>query len=552
MNRNFAVAMCFLLSLLGCGDGGQNQGEAEANTAFDVAQLAAVEAAFKATEEIRLALSLDEQEPIQAAAKRVASSLKRVELTELPAPVQASITSAVASANNLAQVVGLKPARTHYATLSEALFGLAQFDLRLQRGWHVFRCPMAEGFQKWFQPYAQIENPYMGQYMLACGSSDKWGTDVIKEPAAAHADAADEVAYYTCSMHPSVRQQTAGACPICNMDLTPVTKEDQRTGEILVDAVRRQRIGVRTEVAQIRGMTRSIRVVGEVAWDESRLHDVTARVDGWVEDVRVARTGDPVERGATLLRFYSPDLLATQRDLLAAPPDSRIAATARERLSLWGMSTRSIDQLVRDQKVQKRVAIHSPISGVVVEKHVNEGAHIVPGALLYRVADIRHLWVEAQVFEQDLPHILVGQAVHIDLPHAPAHQRTGVVAYIYPALESGVRTAKVRVELDNADGMLRPGMLADLRFEVALGEHLSVPAESIIYTGSRRLVFVDMGEGRLRPAEVKIGARAGDWVIVRHGLSEGDVVVRSGAFLLAAESRIRSATTYWETDHAAH
>jgi Cu(I)/Ag(I) efflux system membrane fusion protein len=493
---------------------------------------------------------LDELDPIQAAAAQVASGLGRVELAALPPRVQGLIIGAVGSANELARSVALKPARLHYGALSEALLALAQFDPRLQRGWHVFRCPMAEGFQKWFQPYAQIENPYMGQYMLACGSVDEWAD--VKEAEAAPEHSPDEVAYYTCPMHPSVRQHTAGACPICNMDLTPVTKEDQRTGEILVDAVRRQRIGVRTEVAQTRTLSRSIRVVGEVAWDESRVHDVTARVDGWVEDVRVSRTGDPVARGATLLHFYSPDLLATQRDLLAAPTGSRFAETARERLSLWGMSRHAIDRLVRSQEAQKRVAIRSPISGVVVEKHVNEGAHIVPGALLYRVADTRHLWVEAQVFEQDLPHIAVGQPVQIALPHAPARQRTGVVAYIYPTLESGVRTAKVRVELDNTDGVLRPGMLADLRFDVALGAHLAVPIEAVIYTGTRRLVFVDQGEGRLRPEEIQIGARAGDWVIVRKGLSEGDVVVRSGAFLLAAESRIRSATTYWEADHGAH
>jgi Cu(I)/Ag(I) efflux system membrane fusion protein len=176
---------------------------------------------------------------------------------------------------------------------------------------------------------------------------------------------------------------------------------------------------------------------------------------------------------------------------------------------------------------------------------------VAAGALLYRIVDPSQVWVEADVFEQDLPHVVRGQVVQVTLPHASTQQRTGEVAYVYPTLVQGTRTGRVRVELDNADGALRPGMLANVTFEVVLGEHLAVPTEAVLYTGPRRLVFVDKGEGRLRPVEVQIGARAGDWVIVEEGLSEGDVVVTSGAFLLAAESRLRSATDYWEASDAA-
>jgi Cu(I)/Ag(I) efflux system membrane fusion protein len=291
--------------------------------------------------------------------------------------------------------------------------------------------------------------------------------------------------------------------------------------------------------------------VGEVAWDEGRIFDVTARVDGWVEDLRVTRTGDPVERGATLLRFYSSDLLATQRELLAAASGSRLAATARERLSLWGMSSWEIDDMLRRGEPRQRVSIQSPITGVVVDKRVNAGAHVRSGALLYQIADPGHVWVEADVFEQDLPHVAAGQAVQVVFPHAPAQGRSGEVAYVYPALAPGARTGQIRIEFNNADGALRPGMLANVTFEVALGEHLAVPSAAVIYTGPRRIVFVDKGEGRLRPVEVQVGARAGDWIIIESGLSEGDVVVTSGVFLLAAESRIRSATDYWEANDEA-
>jgi Cu(I)/Ag(I) efflux system membrane fusion protein len=407
---------------------------------------------------------------------------------------------------------------------------------------------MAEGFPKWFQEPEQIENPYMGQAMPTCGSASDWASETATTQGL---PSADEVAHYTCPMHPSVRQQIAGTCPICNMDLTPVTHGDLRTGDVLVDSVRRQRIGVRTQTATRRSLTRSIRAVGEVTWDESRIHDVTARVDGWVEDLVVTRTGDPVKRGTTLLGFYSPDLLATQQELLAVPSGSRLAATARERLHLWGMSSQGIEDMLDRGEPRRRVRIRSPIAGVVIDKRVNEGAHVRAGALLYRIVDPSRVWVEADVFEQDLPHVTAGQAVQVVLPHAPTQGRRGEVAYVYPTLEPGARTGRVRIDLDNADGALRPGMLANLIFEVALGEHLAVPADAVIYTGPRRLVFVDKGEGRLRPVEVQVGARAGDWIIVENGLSEGEVVVTSGVFLLAAESRIRSATNYWEANDEA-
>ena len=329
------------------------------------------------------------------------------------------------------------------------------------------------------------------------------------------------------------------------MDLTAVTHEALRTGDVLVDSVRRQRIGVRTAVVTRRSLVRPIRAVGEVTWNESRVYDVTARVDGWVEDLRVTRVGDRVARNATLLRFYSPDLLATQRELLAAPKGSRLAQAARERLRLWGMSRGAIRDMLGRQQPRQRIAIRSPITGVVVEKRVNEGAHVSTGSLLYRMADPSTLWVLANVFENDLAHITLGQRVKITLPGAGGQLLTGEVAYIYPTVSSETRTARVRVELDNPEGRLRSGMFANLSFEVNLGEHLVVPTDAVIYTGPRRLVFVDRGEGRLRPVEVQMGARTPDWVSITDGLTEGDVVVSSGVFLLAAESRIRSATDSW-------
>ena len=515
---------------------------------FSEEHLTALRGGFAATEEIRIALFQDRVDVIPAVVTRVQAGLAVLDGVTLPEPVRATLRAAAASAKNLESADSAVSARRPYAALSRALFGLAEADPRLQEGWHAFSCPMAEDFPKWFQGHQEIENPYMGQQMLACGSASDWASQM--EPTAPQ-PGADEVAHYTCPMHPSVRQQTPGTCPICNMDLTPVTHEDLRTGDVLVDSVRRQRIGVRTTAVARRTLVRPIRAVGEVAWDESRVHDVTARVDGWVEDLRVTRAGDPVERNATLLRFYSPDLLATQRELLAAPPGGRLATAARERLRLWGMSSWAIRDMQRRQEPRQRSGIQSPITGVVIDKRVNEGAHVSAGALLYRIADRSRVWVLADVFEQDLPHVTVGQRVVVNVSGATGEPIGGVVDYIYPTVSAQTRTARVRVQLDNPEGRLRPGMIANLSFDVDLGEHLAVPTDAVVYTGRRRLVFVDRGEGRLRPVEVTVGARTTDWISVESGLTEGDVVVSSGVFLLAAESRIRSATDYWEANDEA-
>lgn len=529
-------------------EAGESAPERVVSHRFSAEHLTALRGGFAATEEIRIALSQDRVDVIPAAVTRVQAGLAVLDGVTLPEPVRATLRAAAASARNLESVDSAVSARRPYAALSRALFGLAEADPRLQEGWHAFSCPMAEDFPKWFQGHQEIENPYMGQQMLACGSASDWATQV--EPTAPQ-PGADEVAHYTCPMHPSVRQQTPGTCPICNMDLTPVTHDDLRTGDVLVDSVRRQRIGVRTTAVARRTLVRPIRAVGEVAWDESRVHDVTARVDGWVEDLRVTRAGDPVERNATLLRFYSPDLLATQRELLAAPPGGRLATAARERLRLWGMSSWAIRDMQRRQEPRQRIGIQSPITGVVIDKRVNEGAHVSAGALLYRIADRSRVWVLADVFEQDLPHVTVGQRVVVNVSGATGEPIGGVVDYIYPTVSAQTRTARIRVQLDNPEGRLRPGMIANLSFDVDLGEHLAVPTDAVVYTGRRRLVFVDRGEGRLRPVEVTVGARTTDWISVESGLTEGDIVVSSGAFLLAAESRIRSATDYWEANDEA-
>ncbi|MGB5694149.1 MAG: efflux RND transporter periplasmic adaptor subunit [Polyangiales bacterium] len=375
-----------------------------------------------------------------------------------------------------------------------------------------------------------------------------------------HAHGGD-VAYYTCAMHPSVHQSAPGKCPICGMNLTPVKNEDLETGTIVVDEVRRQQIGVTTEPVERRNLTRHIRAVGQVKVDETLLTDVNLRMSGWVHQLYVDETGQRVKKGQTLLTLYSPEVYAAEREHLTAVKRTRedgsgalseLARASEQRLRLLGMTAPQIRRLEGRGEAWEYVPVLSPASGYVIDKDVVEGGRIEGGTRVYRIADLSRVWIDADVYESDLPQVEVGQRVTVTLPYAPGISFEGRVDYVYPTLAEATRTGRVRIVLKNPDLALKPEMYADVEMEVDLGERLAMPDSALIYTGPRRLVFVDLGEGRLRPQEVEVGVHADGYVEVTHGLEPGDVVVTSGNFLIAAESRIRSATKYWGGGHGAH
>jgi membrane fusion protein, copper/silver efflux system len=362
----------------------------------------------------------------------------------------------------------------------------------------------------------------------------------------------ETVNHYTCPMHPSVQEKDPGICPICKMDLTAVTVHQMNTGEVVVKEAHRERIGVRTQVLKRRTLHRSFRALGEVRWDEARIKDVTARVEGWVERLNASRTGDRIGHGAVLLNLYSPALYSTQQELLNAPEGSRMAKKSRERLRLWGLSKPTIEGILSRQKALQKVPIHAPSAGVLLEKAVNEGAHVKAGDLLFRLADPSVVWVEAEVFEQDLVDLAEGQQVQVSRTHGGLPPIDGRIDRIYPTLDSTSRTGRIRITVPNTDGSLRPGMLAKVEMKIDLGEALAVSPDAVVHTGPRKVVYVDQGQGRLAPVEVTVGASTPEWTVIESGLKEGDTIVSSGVFLIAAESRIRSAPNDQEVSHAGH
>lgn len=493
---------------------------------------------LSAYEQLRAALAADNlgglAAPASAAAVAFAQAAGESEGVEAE-----HLGAASAAAQALSTATGLDQARVAFGTLSEPVVALVSAEPALQQGLHRFTCPMAPGYGDWLQPGPEFSNPYMGTAMPGCGTAAAW------EAGGDHADHSagdDEIAYWTCAMHPSVKEAAPGTCPICSMDLTPVTRAELESGSVIVDAVRRQRFGVRTAPVEVRPLVVELDAVGSVTWDEGLLTDVTLRTEVWVERLHVSEPGSVVRRGQALATLYSPTIYAAQRELLATLGTERQPA-ARDKLRLLGLSSGQIEAVLESGEARDTFSLLAPRGGVVVDKDVVEGAHLRPGSRLFRIAGLERVWVEAELYEDDLDQVAPGSPV--SLRRAGASAVEGAVARVVPWVERDTRRATVRVFVDNPDGAWRPGQYVDLSLSVELGEAPAVPAEAVIHTGRRRIVFVDEGEDRLVPRDIEVGRRAGAWFEVASGLVGSERVVSSGTFLVAAESRIRAAETYW-------
>lgn len=327
-------------------------------------------------------------------------------------------------------------------------------------------------------------------------------------------------------------------------------RKKTHSGSILVDARRRQLIGVRFGVVERKHLTQTIRAAGQVTYDETRLTDITLKFDGWIGELDADYVGVPVNKGQTLFSVYSPALVSAQDEYLESlrrhksGTDSLLAA-ARRRLDLWDIRPAQIRALEKRGHAAEYVPIQSPVSGTVVEKNIVAGTAVKAGMKLLRIADLSRVWVEGQVYEYELSHVQVGMAATVVLPEMPDRTFPTRVSYVYPYLQSDTRTARVRVELPNPDGLLRPDMYAHVHLKVDLGERLVVPEEAVLYAGESRVVFLDMGKGYLQPRKIKTGLRNGDDIEVLEGLAAGDRVVTSGNFLIAAESKLKAGIEQW-------
>ncbi len=364
---------------------------------------------------------------------------------------------------------------------------------------------------------------------------------------------------YTCGMHPQVIQDHPGNCPICGMKLTPVLRSAGgaapagavESSAIAVDAVTVQKMGIRTAVVKRGPLRRTIRTVGVIDYDESSLADVTTKFKGWIEKLYVNATGALVMRGDPMFEIYSPELYSAQAEyLLAASPSNQAAAwsdslkaAAATKLEFFDISDEQVAELQRTRQAHKTLRIAAPQDGFVVEKMVVEGQMVDAGMKIYRLADLGLVWVQAQIYEQDLAYLKLGQEATMKLDYLPDREFRGRVTYIYPNVDEKTRTAKVRMEFHNPGYFLKPGMFATVQVTTELDPSvLLVPDMAVLRSGEKTTVFVALDGGRFDPRTVTLGPQAeGDLYQVIAGLNEGERIVTSGQFMLDSESQLREA-----------
>lgn len=368
---------------------------------------------------------------------------------------------------------------------------------------------------------------------------------------------------YQCPMHPTYTSDKPGQCPICGMNLVPIKEGGKNLSTVQgrasfeADDMRRQLIGLRLGTAEKKAFSKEIRAVGRVEANERLLSSVNLKFAGWIERLHVSAVGDVVAKGQPLFEIYSPELLEAQRNYVLAAeasrsvkgtsgPDSasfaeRNLQSARDRLLLWDLSEEQILGIEGRKEPERRIKILSKSQGVVTKRNVVAGGYIQPGLDLFEIADLSTVWIRVDVYEYELPYLKIGLAADVRLSSRPGEDLPGKIVYIYPTLNEQTRTAGVRLEVPNPDGKLKPGMYANVSLRAELGEQVVVDDQAVLDTGTRQIVFLDAGGGRLIPQEVQVGARSGGQAVIQKGLLGGERIVVSGNFLVDSESRLKAA-----------
>ncbi|HEY5623372.1 MAG TPA: efflux RND transporter periplasmic adaptor subunit [Gammaproteobacteria bacterium] len=389
------------------------------------------------------------------------------------------------------------------------------------------------------------------------------GSDDMAMPMPAEPqDGAREVLYYRNPMNPAITSPVPAQDDM-GMAYIPVYADSMQmsgpAGTVRVDPVTAQSMGVRTTTAERRTLSHLVFALGRVAYDEQSLTRLHPRTQGWIEELYVEETGEPIDPDHILLSIYAPQLVSTQQEYLLALrnletlqsspfPDVRRGAaelveTTLERLRLLGVPEHQIAELTSMQQVSELLHIHSPSGGIVTTVGVREGQYVTPQTELFMIADLSRVWVLVDIFEDELPWVQVGNEATMTIAGAPGQIFEGQLTYIYPYAERQTRTIKARLEFDNEDRLLKPDMIADITIEAnPQADVVAVPSEAIVRSGLREQVFVVREPGRFEPREVIVGVSSDGWTEIRDGLEAGEAIVASGQFLIDSESKLQEAT----------
>jgi Cu(I)/Ag(I) efflux system membrane fusion protein len=325
-----------------------------------------------------------------------------------------------------------------------------------------------------------------------------------------------------------------------NMDYIPVceSEADDGPGTVRIGLDRVQRLGVRSEEVQERALSRDVRAFATLQFDERRQTVIAPKFGGWIEKLHVNATGDVVTVGEKLFDVYSPELNVLQQQWRVAGR----SADATDKLRYLAFPEPALERLRQGDPPSRTVAVPSPVAGTVVDKVAVEGMHFQPGDSLFRIVDTSNMWVMAEVYEQDLAFVKVGDAAKVTINAWPGQPFDGKITFIYPSVGKESRTARLRIEIANPDGRLRADMAATAEIKSPLdGNRVAVPDSAVIDSGQRQVVLVERGEGRYEPRPVTLGERVPGWVQVLDGLKPGERVVTRATFLIDAESNIRAA-----------
>lgn len=319
------------------------------------------------------------------------------------------------------------------------------------------------------------------------------------------------------------------------LDRVPIeVPEDQQT-----------KMGLQFQAAKKEHIEHIIRTVGNVTADQRTEAHVHTKINGWIEKIYADFVGKSVKKGQALFDLYSPELLSTEQEMLAAKhhgtTGKEISESAVERLRLWGVPQQEIDQINKTGKAKRAITFVSPVDGYVVNKTAIQGMYITPDMELYHIADLSHVWIIVTLYEYDIASIREGDSAIIKLPYEEGRSFSGKISYVYPEIEPETRTAKARIEIANDDKSLKPGMFTNVEIKKDLGEAIVIPDDSVIDTGTRKIVFVKTSSKHFEPREIKIGARVENKFAILTGLSEGDEVVTTSHFLIDAESKFQTA-----------
>ncbi len=404
---------------------------------------------------------------------------------------------------------------------------------------------------------------WLGTYTTGTSGPASQSPDMQNQAKSDNEKQADrEVLYWQAPMNPDEIYDQPGKSKM-GMDLVPVYADEANSSEgmVKINPVVVQNMNVRTAMVEQKDLSAIVSAIGKVEYDEQKLHTVNPKISGWIEELYLDYTGKMVRRGQPLFSIYSPELVTTQREyLLALKTRDKVEASSfeairdggnslleatRKRLEYWDIPASEIQRLEKTGEVKKAVTLKAPATGVVLHKNAVEGEFIKVGTPAYKIADLSTVWVQASVYDYEVPWIEEGQPARMELSYQPGKTYRGSVAYIYPSLDHKTRTIQVRLEFPNPDLELKPGMFANVRISTRPKQNVTViPNEAIIRTGERNVVFVAKGEGAFEPREVTLGMEGGqrnNEIEVLEGVKPGEKIVTSAQFLFDSESRLQEA-----------